>query len=265
MADKSYRHLLAGSCSGLISCLLLQPFDLVKTRMQQGALNSSWKTTRIVIRESGVAGLWKGTMATILRNVPGSGMYFYSLHLLRSTMSSARINSDIVNLVGGVSARVSVGALLMPITVVKVRMESNHYNYKSIHQAIRHIVSQQGFRGLFSGLAATSLRDAPFAGVYVLCYENLKDLIEYESRLLRNSMAGIGGGLAATFVTQPFDILKTRIQLETRSLGFFKSVGLLYAEQGYKGFFVGMVPRLARKSLSSAISWILYEELLGNR
>jgi hypothetical protein len=28
-------HLLAGSLSGLISCILLQPLDLVKTRMQQ--------------------------------------------------------------------------------------------------------------------------------------------------------------------------------------------------------------------------------------
>ena len=261
-ADKSYKHLLTGSLSGLVSCILLQPFDLLKTRMQQGTSKSVFQTAKLVVGESGVGGMWKGTMATIVRNVPGSGLYFYTLHLMRTGMKKSGVGSDLVNLVGGVSARVSVGAVMMPITIVKVRMESINYNYPTIISAIRHIISTQGFRGLFSGIGATSLRDAPFAGVYVYSYEHLKTMIDTESRLLRNSLAGVGGGFAATFLTQPFDILKTRIQLDSKSIGIFKATASLYAEQGFAGFFVGMMPRLARKSLSSAISWVVYEELM---
>ena len=258
----SANHLLTGSLSGLVSCLLLQPFDLLKTRMQQQP-NTLLSTTKLVLHEHGVQGLWKGTMPTIVRNVPGSGMYFYTLHILRTALKKAGINNDVVNLVGGVTARVSVGAVLMPITVVKVRMESINYNYSSIMEATKQIVKTQGIKGLFSGLGATSLRDAPFAGVYVFCYEQLKAKIDLESRLLRNSLAGVGSGFLATFVTQPFDTLKTRIQLDTKSVGITNATKMLFQEQGLNGFFVGMMPRLARKSLSSAISWVVYEELMG--
>jgi hypothetical protein len=61
---------------------------------------------------NGILGLWKGTLPTIIRNVPGSGLYFYTLHYLRTFMGSLKskttgslIRPDIVHLSSGILAR----------------------------------------------------------------------------------------------------------------------------------------------------------------
>lgn len=121
---------------------------------------------------------------------------------------------------------------MMPITVVKVRYESNMYNYNGIMHAFSSIVRKEGFRGLFSGFGATAMRDAPFAGIYIMFYERAKTLLNgssssyyptfknthlaadnYSFQLLTNMCAGLVGGFGATLVTQPFDLIKSRIQL----------------------------------------------------
>lgn len=69
-------------------------------------------------------GLWKGTSATVMRNVPGSAMYFLALHEIKPLLASGKMmNSDAVNISGGIIARVTVGYVMMPITVIKIRME----------------------------------------------------------------------------------------------------------------------------------------------
>ena len=128
--------------------------------------------------------LWRGTVPTILRNVPGVSMYFYTLSFIRqslipqatrSTRSSKYVTA--VNVTAGMIARAGVGFILMPVSVIKVRFESNLYNYKSLAEASMDIFRKEGFGGFFSGFGATALRDAPYAGIQVALYEATKALI----------------------------------------------------------------------------------------
>jgi solute carrier family 25 protein 38 len=48
------------------------------------------------------------------------------------------------------------------------------YNYKSMLDAFTSIFKTAGVRGLFYGFGSTALRDAPFAGLYLLFYEQSK-------------------------------------------------------------------------------------------
>lgn len=41
-------------------------------------------------------------------------------------------------------------------------------------QAFRSIFAESGIAGLFRGFTATAIRDAPYAGLYVLFYEESK-------------------------------------------------------------------------------------------
>ena len=196
--------------------------------------------------------LWRGTVPTILRNVPGVSIYFYTLSFLRQSLlpkatrqSHSRRYVTLVNVSAGMLARAGAGFILMPISVIKVRFESNLYNYVSLAQAGRDILQTEGVRGFFSGFGATALRDAPYAGVHLAIYESTKALIGgtrlpfpllcfvlcvcsgCQRRVLRvasplNSPSsgpllsipsGAIAGLLATSITQPFDMIKTRIQL----------------------------------------------------
>lgn len=166
----------------------------------------------------------------------------------------------------------------MPVTVIKVRYESDLYAYKSIASASRSIYGQEGVRGFFSGFGATAVRDAPYAGLYVLFYEASKTRLNRvlsktlepdvgpssgTSATINASSGAIAAGLATSF-TNPFDAVKTRLQLMPQKYGnMLKATRLMLQEDGLKSFFDGLGLRMGRKALSSALAWTVYEELIG--
>jgi solute carrier family 25 protein 38 len=168
----------------------------------------------------------------------------------------------------------------MPMTVIKVRYESNLYAYKSIAGAGRDIIRTEGIKGFFSGFGATAIRDAPYAGLYVLFYEQLKKRLSVVSQKVPvagelavnmsgstsasiNFASGILAAGLATAITNPFDAIKTRIQLQPKMYNNMLHAGKkMIAEDGFKSLFDGLGIRMGRKALSSALAWTLYEELI---
>lgn len=177
---------------------------------------------------------------------------------------------------------------MMPITVLKVRYESNLYSYTSLFSASRDIFFKEGFRGFFVGFGATAVRDAPYAGLYVLFYEQSKKRLSkiaarieekahlagaaqqmVPARLSSSTSVGINflsgivaAGLGTAF-TNPFDAIKTRLQLMPgRYRNMVVAAKMMLREEGVKSLFDGLGIRIARKAMSSALAWTLYEELL---
>ncbi|TIB78964.1 hypothetical protein E3Q22_00755 [Wallemia mellicola] len=279
------QRLISGATSGFAAAVALQPLDVIKTRLQQVEghnesinkknLSSLLKSTRVyditkaIIKEEGLRGLWRGTSPTLWRNVPGVALYFTSLQSLRSYMITtglflpnhtsngksssefSRLNSR-GNLISGALARTAVGFLLNPFTVCKARFESNLYKYKSIVGALTDIVKQSGPRGLLSGFSASALRDAPYAGLYVVIYESMKD---YGSQFNANgnnipppliySVSGLFAGTTSTLITHP---------TLSRSI-------VTILKNSPRSLFAGSGIRITRKALSSAIGWTAFEEL----
>jgi solute carrier family 25 protein 38 len=291
-------HFAAGLGSGVLSAVLLQPADLLKTRLQQSGHTSLLVTIREISKSpNSITAFWRGTLPSALRTGFGSAIYFTSLNALRQhvarsnllqtigvvekgklpTSSSLPKLSNLANLTTGAIARSSAGFILMPITVIKVRYESNLYAYKSIVGAGKDILKTEGFRGFFSGFGATAIRDAPYAGLYVLFYEQLKKRLSSLSQKVpvagetmhgsTSASINFGSGVLAaglaTAITNPFDALKTRIQLRPKEYP-----NMLYAAKkmirvdGVKSLFDGLALRMSRKALSSALAWTLYEELI---
>ncbi|EXJ92367.1 hypothetical protein A1O3_00917 [Capronia epimyces CBS 606.96] len=298
-------HFLAGLTSGLASAVLLQPADLLKTRVQQSRSSSLLPVLRSILSSPHpVAGLWRGTLPSALRTGFGSALYFTSLSSLRQIIANSSVSarsstdgrdsptgslvrrntsssvlpklSNTQNLLTGATARVFAGVVLMPVTVIKVRYESDLYAYKSIASAARSIHAQEGLKGFFSGVGATAVRDAPYAGLYVLFYESCKkDLNKLLSgrtdqapssatSATINASSGVLAAGLATGLTNPFDAVKTRLQLMPKKYGnMLKATRLMLQEDGVKSFFHGLGLRMGRKVLSSALAWTVYEDLIG--
>lgn len=284
---KTTRHLVSGFTGGLTSAICLQPLDLLKTRVQQSkdnSLSTVWKNI------DSVSQLWRGTLPSALRTSIGSALYLTTLHLARSNIARLKNTQSPVynassqlpklsayeNILVGMSSRAFVGYITMPITVVKIRFESNFYHYKSIKEAINHIWNNEGMKGFFRGFGATCLRDAPYAGLYISSYEQLKSILplimkfktednkqlNHISSGIINSTSAIIASVFATTVTAPFDTIKTRMQLTPEKYKTFSQTTMKLYHDNWKQFFNGLSLRLIRKAGSAAIAWCIYEELV---
>ncbi|KAI9881025.1 MAG: hypothetical protein M1830_008907 [Pleopsidium flavum] len=171
---------------------------------------------------------------------------------------------------------------MMPITVIKVRYESSYYTYRSIQDAGASILRSEGFKGFFSGSGATAIRDAPYAGLYVLFYEQCKrrlsalrqvvptslnrptqDEMKGSTSASINFLSGVLAAGLATAITNPFDAVKTRLQIMPRKYGNMVKAGRrMIQEDGIRSLFDGLGLRMARKAMSSALAWTLYEEFI---
>ena len=176
------KSFLAGSLSGTCSTILFQPLDLVKTRLQQNlALTSAASsgmigTMRQVLQTEQVFGLWKGMAPSIMRTVPGVGLYFSSLHWLQTHLTPAERSkpSPVQAVCLGMVARSLSGCIMIPVTVIKTRFESKAYNYPRVSSAFVQIYNKEGARGLCCGLLPTLFRDAPFSGLYLMFYTQVR-------------------------------------------------------------------------------------------
>ena len=98
-------------------------------------------------------------------------------------------------------------------------LQSKFYQYGSIREALTLIYKNEGVRGLTCGLLPTLLRDAPFSAVYLMMYTWAKKAVPPEWMdsgpfvpYVRFS-CGVVAGVGASLVTQPFDVIKTKMQL----------------------------------------------------
>lgn len=208
--------------------------------------------------------------------MPGIGLYFCSLNALERTFCTQDSNGNRIRpnaieaALFGLTARVSVGALLMPATVIKTRLESGLFDYNNVKKAFSTIRRIEGVRGLYTGVSATLLRDAPYSSIYYMFYSELRKLTsangnkEQQNTLVSQSaqsfLCGLIAGLAASALTQPPDVIKTHMQLRPDKYPNVKVTTLaIFNEHGINGLFRGIVPRMIRRTLMSSLAWTVYE------
>ncbi|CAE6384230.1 unnamed protein product [Rhizoctonia solani] len=286
------QHLISGAMSGLASSVVLQPLDLVKTQLQRGGngkgIAGILGIAKNTVDKKGITGLWRGLTPTVARSVPGVAIYFYALQSVRGRLvkfpslaapsSTANEKGSALpklrpeaNLASGACTRVAVGFLLSPLAVLKTRFESGAFEYTSIPQGLRSLVQTSGIRGLWQGFLPSVFRDAPYAGLFVASYEAAKnhgeklfDTSVPSTAAVVHSGAGMFAGSFATFMTHPFDMVKTSMQVrsEPEFNSFRGTFSAILRESGLLGFYSGMSLRMTRKMCSSAIGWTVYEGML---
>jgi len=308
-----FKAFLAGSFSGTCSTVLFQPLDLVKTRIQQqgpgNAMNNSkmalrsaaaaaapvqvpaaaaavttaattsptmgmFTVARQVLQTEHVAGLWRGIMPSVARTVPGVGIYFASLHWLKTSLGEEKPNPfQAVGL--GMGARSLAATIMIPITVLKTRFESGQFGYSRMSTALIHIYRTEGVRGLTCGLLPTLVRDAPYSGLYLMFYTQLKHNViprcdqatglALSGGTLTHFACGITAGFMASLATHPADVIKTKMQVQPAAYSNISgTIKMILARSGPRGFLVGFAPRMLRRALMSALAWTVYEEIMKN-
>lgn len=262
---------LAGSFSGTCSTLLLQPLDLIKTKMQKETTSRSLLgITKEVVRNEHLSGLWRGLKPSLARTVPGVGIYFATLHGIRSKFNTS---TPMGSMITGASARCFAGAVMIPFTILKVRSEAGVLGSDNrLLSGLVSIYRKEGLLGLTRGVLPTLARDAPFSGLYLLFYDTLKkSTAAFGDNISQGStsthlLCGVGAGCLASFVTHPADVIKTKVQLgeQGSKMNVWKAALAIYSREGAAGLMTGLGPRMLRRSMMASLAWMVYERVMIN-
>ncbi|KAM0069255.1 putative mitochondrial carrier domain superfamily [Helianthus debilis subsp. tardiflorus] len=245
-----------------------------------------------IIRQEGVARLWRGTSAGLALAVPTVGIYLPCYDIFRDWFEDlAAQNAPSMTpygpLLAGSLSRSLACTICYPIELARTRMQAFHdlnsgkkasgvwktwVDVLSNLKTSENMKSVQSYRALWTGLGAQLSRDVPFSAI---CWSTLEPV---RRRLLSlvgeeaNAMSVLGANFSAGFVagclaaaaTCPLDVAKTRRQIEkdpTRALRMTTRQTLkeVWRDGGMRGLFTGVGPRVGRAGPSVGIVVSFYE------
>ncbi|KAJ3098823.1 carnitine transporter [Physocladia obscura] len=146
--------------------------DIKVILQTQGQVNSKTKYTGLldagagVLKESGISGLYRGTVATLMRDVPGGAVYFATYEFFyRKLKKEGRGLSLGASLCAGGMSGVGMWAVVIPADVVKSRIQSAETGkYRGFIHCARVIVAKEGVIALYKGFGPAMLRAFPANG-----------------------------------------------------------------------------------------------------
>ncbi|KAJ6730285.1 MITOCHONDRIAL DICARBOXYLATE CARRIER-RELATED [Salix viminalis] len=257
MGVKSF---VEGGIASIVAGCSTHPLDLIKVRMQlQGenlpnpqahnprpayAFNSAAiphnsihvppppPPTRVgpvsvgirIIRSEGVAALYSGVSATVLRQTLYSTTRMGLYDILKQKWTNpetgnlpllSKITSGLI--AGGIGAAVG-----NPADVAMVRMQadgrlpvSQRRNYKSVVDAITRMSKQEGVTSLWRGSSLTVNRAMIVTASQLASYDQIKEMI-LEKEMMRDGLgthvtASFAAGFVAAVASNPVDVIKTRV------------------------------------------------------
>ncbi|CAI5674395.1 unnamed protein product [Oreochromis niloticus] len=177
---------LLGGGARTVAGVVMLPVTVVKTRFECGrySYGSVIGALRSVCQTEGPAALFSGLMATLLRDVPFSGIYvmFYSqtkASLPKGKEISTSPVAPVANFSCGVLAGVLASLITQPADVVKTHVQVNPQLQTA--EAIRYIYMEYGLQGFFRGAVPRSLRRTMMAAMAWTVYEQMMARIGLKS------------------------------------------------------------------------------------
>lgn len=234
--------LFAGAVAGAVSRSIVSPFERLKI-LQQTQFGPSPKyvgilpSLRLILREEGIRGYFRGNWANVLRIAPTSAFqfYFYDAFLkLVQPDSSALCSSDRL-LAGGLAGGVTL-SLTYPLEFIRGRLTvQTEDKYRSLSHAFRSVVRKEGVLALYKGLWPSLLGIVPYVGMDFAAFYTFKSILLKDKRFCKDdgtlgavatlSCGGIAGALAQT-VSYPLDLIRRRMQVQDFVPGAVKYKGV---------------------------------------
>lgn len=183
----------SGAFSGAFTTVIMAPGERIKCLLQtqqvvalppqsssnvkyKGAIDCLWK----LYGEGGIRSVYKGSTATLLRDVPSSGMYFLTYEflcdLLRNEEDQRRNNANVfVTILAGGAAGISNWLVAMPFDVLKSRFQTAEAG--GMRDILRTLLEMEGVKGFYKGIVPVLLRAFPANAACFLGFEFTREIL----------------------------------------------------------------------------------------
>uniref|UniRef100_A0AC35TM10 Calcium-binding mitochondrial carrier protein Aralar1 n=1 Tax=Rhabditophanes sp. KR3021 TaxID=114890 RepID=A0AC35TM10_9BILA len=177
-----YGEIAAGACGGGCQVVFTNPLEIVKIRLQMaGEIQNAGKkiTVMSVLKDLGFVGLYKGSRACFMRDIPFSAIYFPAYaHAKLASADENGHNSPGSLFCSAFIAGVPAAALVTPADVIKTRLQvaarAGETTYTGVIDCFTKIMKEEGGAALWKGTAARVCRSSPQFAVTLLTYEVLQ-------------------------------------------------------------------------------------------
>jgi solute carrier family 25 (mitochondrial S-adenosylmethionine transporter), member 26 len=255
--------------AGAAACvkILLQPIDAIKTVQQYERHNISILNAfrQLYARRQ----LYAGLGVTVIGSMPSVALYFgvYSYckqRFLQNTEWGQQHPTTCIALSAAIGNTVASFSRV-PYETIKQKLQAGIYD--TTWAVLLDLKNRPGMAMelLFpaGGVWVQMLRDIPYAVVTLLLYEslqqrfNVKDTTRPKRKGIDFLLGGLAGGIGS-WVTNPMDVIKTRIQTGT-SDSIIGCIQAVWREGGVNALFRGSLPRLMHKVPANACFFLFYE------
>ncbi|CAI7732068.1 unnamed protein product [Closterium sp. NIES-53] len=196
---------VAAALGNITSSAILVPKEVIKQRMQAGAAGSVWQVLQQTVAGEGVAGLYSGYTAALLRNLPTNVLNFSTFEYLKMAILHVRHSTSLrphESMAAGAVAGALSAALTTPLDVVKTRLMTQArvavaaagttgakaevaaraqaaaaYTYKGVASTLRRVCEEEGVVGLTRGMAPRILYNAAFSAIGFLAFETARSVL----------------------------------------------------------------------------------------
>jgi len=230
--------------SGAIACsfshTLVTPLDVIKTQMQlHPGMGAAAAARRVATSPSGtlrIGRLFHGAKATAVGySLQGAAKFggFEFGKRIGARWTGSREEWRVPVLLGSAAlAEVFASCFLCPLELLKLRVQTDpKFLSLGVRSSLAHIVRAEGAGALFQGFGPVVMRQLPYTVCKLVCYELVADALSnaVEGFQRRRSAdpasplgtaplmpaivlaAGLCAGAAAAVVSQPGDVLLTKM------------------------------------------------------
>jgi solute carrier family 25 protein 39/40 len=220
-----------------------------------------------------VKGLYRGLVPALMLSVPANMVYYTLYDRVRDKMLKEHWNRiipgvDIIPFTAGAISRLILVTIGAPLEFARVYQQS--HAGASMLSAFK--TGGGSIKNAFRGLTPTVLRDAPYAGIYWSCIEylrkspiwNVLPIWKEDSQVKKTGInfasAAVGSGLAC-IITNPIDVIKTRIQSSEHPQRMRDVINEMKASKLglWRNLSAGAFSRVLRAAPSGAILYSVFD------
>jgi len=214
-----------------------------------------------IIKTEGIAGFYKSIVPYIIATLVSSGSYFFWYEFFKGIFIKGGYNiwgyTKTAFCAGFISTTVT-----NPINVIHTRMLLEKGKSGGMRRTIKKIFKQEGLVGFLKGLTAGYiLLINPI--IQFAVYEYLKK--KFEHTKYKSALFFIAGAISkalSTFITYPYQTIKTNLQAsQDYNFSEIDLINKIYKENGLKGFYNGLTPKLFQTVMNNALLLMIYENV----
>jgi len=278
-------HALAGSGGGVLAFLLTYPLITISTRLSvqvkegdQRSYNGALDAVLKIWKQEGITGFYSGLHSGLFGVAVTQGVYYYFYRFWRTFFENRVADKqkigDLTNLAIAALAGVVTALTTNPIWVINTRMMVSGKQRKpgekspTTKETLAQLLKEEGIGGLWNGIIPALILVSNPAVQYMV-FEKIKKFVESRRteklKPFHNFLMGGLSKVVATFVTYPYIVVKSRLQMkqtDQQYVGATDALTKILQNEGFFGLYKGLSSKIVQSVLNSSFLFAFQEELV---